>query len=131
MNKRGQNWSVEMIITATLFVTFFVTFISVSYVATNNDLRQTEIASDELSSRLLSQTDKASIVDSRNAINQSRLLELSDLTYAQLKELMGESGNFCIILEDERGEIIPINNKYGIGSDEILVNGVACDGAIS
>lgn len=86
--------------------------------------------SDELANRLLSQTDKASIVDSRNAVNQKLLVEISNLDYDELQRLFGISEEFCLVLEDDRGEVILVDGKYGVGSTGIFVNGIACSAII-
>ena len=126
MHKKGQNWSIEMIITTALFITFFITFIGLTYLASTGDLREVEIISNELSQRLLSQTDPISIVDSRNGIDKTKLNNLASLSYPELQRSFGVTEDFCLILEDELGNVILIQGKNGVGSSAIRVNGVAC-----
>ncbi len=34
---------------------------------------------------------------------------------------MGVTGEFCVYLRDKNGALIPINNRAGIGSDELIL----------
>lgn len=88
-----------------------------------NDLKQDasvvvkQILADETSYR---------IVD-KNEINVSRLNQLKNITYDELKKMLRIEGDFCIYIEDEQGQIVLINNSYrGIGSPNISLSGVPC-----
>lgn len=60
-------------------------------------------------------------------LNASKLGQLKNITYEELKKMLRIEGDFCIYLEDEKGNIVLINNSYmGIGSPNINLNGVPC-----
>ena len=60
-------------------------------------------------------------------LNASKLGQLKNITYEELKKVLRVEGDFCIYLEDEKGNIVLINNSYmGIGSPNINLNGVPC-----
>jgi hypothetical protein len=66
------------------------------------------------------------IVDN-NQVNISKFNELKNLSYDDLKSALRISGDFCIYLEDEKGNIVLINNSYkGIGSPNINLSGTPC-----
>ena len=66
------------------------------------------------------------IVDG-NELNISRLGQLKNTDYENLKRYLRINGDFCIYIEDEHGNLILINNSYrGIGSQNINLSGVPC-----
>ena len=66
------------------------------------------------------------VVDA-NEINVSRLNQLKNTSYDELKRLLRVEGEFCIYLEDDGGFIVLINNSYGgIGSSNVNLSGVPC-----
>lgn len=73
-----------------------------------------------------SQNDPLSIA-ANNQINDSKAGELKSLNYIDLKKKMRIEGDFCIYLEDEKGDIVLINNSYkGIGSPGISISDTPC-----
>ncbi len=54
-----------------------------------------------------------------NQIDLQKINSFSNMDYAQLQKALGLSVDFCIYFEDENGNIIPVNNKLGLGSDKV------------
>ena len=53
--------------------------------------------------------------------------ELKNLSYHELKSRLRMEGDFCIYFEDEKGNIVLINNSYkGIGASNINISGTPC-----
>lgn len=63
-------------------------------------------------------------------VNDEAILCLTQADYNSLREELDVQGDFCIHLEDENGNVVPITNssfsKLSIGSNEIKVGGVPC-----
>ena len=68
----------------------------------------------------------------RQQVNISKLNELKNLTYDELKSILRVEGDFCIYLEDDRGYVVIVNNSYkGIGSPNINISNTPCNETIS
>lgn len=64
----------------------------------------------------------------KQQINLSRMNELKNLSYEELKGMLRVEGDFCIYLEDEKGYVIILNNSYkGIGSGNINISKTPCN----
>jgi hypothetical protein len=127
--KRGQNMSVELIFTVALFVSFFVILLAVILSQQSNDLDDVGQSAQSLVSVVSDPIrPPVRIVDTNGSVNVENLLEISNLTSAQLKELFGINAEFCFILVDPAtGDVIHLSeNIAGVGSPEIFVGGVPC-----
>ena len=62
-----------------------------------------------------------------NELNLSKAVNLKNISYDELKRTLRVEGDFCIYLEDEKGNIVLINNSYrGIGASNINLSGIPC-----
>lgn len=59
-------------------------------------------------------------------VDAARLMEFANKDYEQLKKELGINGDFTVYFEDEQGNLVPIGNKYCIGSDRASVSGFTC-----
>ena len=74
----------------------------------------------------LSSKSNATFIEGQK-INKEKLERFANITYDQLKDILGTSYNFCIHFEDEQGNVINISGgKTGLGSGKVVVGGVAC-----
>ena len=89
--------------------------------------------SGDLANRLMSQL----IVDNSRQINDvgfivkgsvdPQLLHyFASMDYEQIKTHLGVQNDFVIHFEDENGQLIPIGDKWCIGSKNANVNGIPC-----
>jgi len=63
-----------------------------------------------------------------NGINIEKMKELRSHEYLELKERYGVTSDFCIFIEDDKGEVLRLDGfGVGIGSDKIAINGEPCD----
>lgn len=140
MEKRGQTWSVELIISLSIFIVVIIgVFASLSSRPSNSveDLQQQsqqfirKFYSNEQSTRT-----SYSFIEN-NQINNEKLGQLSTKSYSALKSELGLSDDFCIFLLDSNDKIIPIQGNdghtyYGIGSNSIqLGENVQCNATIT
>ena len=76
--------------------------------------------------QVASEENSLRIVDN-NVVNISKLNQLKNMSYDELKRILRIEGDFCIYLEDDKGNIVIINNSYkGIGSPNINLSGTPC-----
>ena len=123
--KKAQGWSLDIALAAIIFISAFLIFFGIA----NSDLgRKFQEVSDEADYlvNLITSGNMALRLTDGNSINASKLEELMLTPYEQLKGQTGVKNDFCIYLEDDRGNIIPINDSLGIGSDTINVSGIPC-----
>ncbi len=132
--KKGQTWSFDLLIAVVIFI--IVVGVFYAFLSNNKEQTNPETLQDRAKtvSRLLncdvSPSDFCIIQNGK--ILEGRLTALSAMTPADL-EARGISGTYCIYLEDDEGNIVPIGGtKAGIGSSDFeLAPGLACNGTIS
>jgi len=116
--KKSQAWSMDIMIAIVVFVgTIFVFY---SILSDNQSDKRRELEED------------ASLVAKNINItkNISQIKELLQEDYSTLKRKLRVKNDFCIFLEDEEGNVIPINpddlNQPGIGSGKIKIGDEPC-----
>jgi len=140
MQKRGQSWSIELIISLSVFLIIIIgVFVSLAAQPTN-PVQELQSQSQQFISKFFStessQQQVYSFIDDNN-VNDQKLATLQGTNYTSLKQQLGLSDDFCIILEDSNNNIIPITGPngstyYGIGSSKIQIsNGVPCNTIVS
>ncbi|MFP4118496.1 MAG: hypothetical protein ACLFTH_00385 [Candidatus Woesearchaeota archaeon] len=62
----------------------------------------------------------------------SKVNTMKDTDYEELREELELDGDFCIYLRTPEGDLVPLNDTYGIGDDDFrLANGINCSQATS
>jgi len=124
--KKSQSWSIDIILGVVVFMAAFFVF----YALLNADQSSKAGNLKEEASTIIKQVtsgDSLVRVIDGNDVNVSRLNELKNLSYEELKRRLKIEGDFCIYFEDENGKIILINNSYrGIGAATINLSGAPC-----
>lgn len=124
--KQSQSWSIDIVLGVIVFMAAFFIFYSL---LDSNPSAKASSLKEQASSvirQIGSEETPLSIVED-NRINISRLNELKNLTYDELKRRLRIEGDFCIYIEDEKGNLVLINNSYkGIGSPDINLSGTPC-----
>ena len=62
----------------------------------------------------------------KGSVDPQLLQYFSSMDYEQIKTQLGVQNDFVIHFEDENGQLIPIGDKWCIGSRNANVNGIAC-----
>lgn len=62
----------------------------------------------------------------KDTVDPQLLDYFTSMEYDQIKAQLGVEGDFVIHFEDENGRVIPLGNKWCIGSDNVKVNGIPC-----
>ena len=123
--KKAQSWSIDIILGVIVFlVAFFVFFIALGEDPTGKINRLKEEASSII--RQLVSGEETRIVDGME-VNVSKTSKLKDTQYDELKRKFRVDSDFCIYVEDNKGNIVLINSSFkGIGASSINLSGAAC-----
>ncbi|HLC60132.1 MAG TPA: hypothetical protein VJJ52_01760 [Candidatus Nanoarchaeia archaeon] len=125
-NKKTQAWSMDIILAVVIFIGAF--FLYYTLVGSNPSSKAGALKDDATSiiKQVANDGNSLRVLDSRE-LNESRLGELKNLNYEQLKGMFRTEGDFCIYIEDDQGNIVLINKSYrGIGSSNINISGIPC-----
>lgn len=128
--KKSQSWSVDIILAVVLFMGAFFLFYAL---LGDNPSARTKNLRDDASSVIKQVSSEGVSVNilEKQQINLSRMNELKNLSYDELKRMLRVEGDFCIYLEDDKGYVIVLNNSYkGIGSPNINISNTPCNETI-
>lgn len=124
--KKAQSWSIDVTLGILVFIAAFFVFYSLLNPDSNTKISSLKQEASSVIKQIGSQDFSLRVVDS-NVINESKLNELKGLSYDELKSTLSVEGDLCIYLEDDRGNIVLINNSYkGIGASSINLSGTPC-----
>ena len=131
ISKKSQSWSIDIILAVVLFMGAFFLFYSIlsddPAASAKNLKNDASLVIRQVSSEGL----PVNILD-RQQVNISKLNELKNLTYAELKSMLRVEGDFCIYMEDDKGYVVIVNNSYkGIGSPKINISNTPCNETIN
>ena len=125
-NTKAQSWYIDIVLGVILFMAALFIFYSLLNSNTGAKASNLKEEASLVIRQIGSEESPLSIVEDKE-INLSRLNELKNLSYGELKRRLRIEGDFCIYIEDENGNIVLINNSYkGIGSPDINLSGTPC-----
>ena len=129
--KKSQSWSIDIILAVIVFMGSF--FLFYALLSEGPEEKAKSLRND--ASIVMKQVSSEGVPLNflyRQQVNASRMNELKNLSYDELKRMLRIEGDFCIYLEDEVGYVIVINNSYkGIGSPNINISKTPCNETIS
>lgn len=123
---KAQSWSIDITLGVVVFIAAFFVFYAI--LSSNPNTKASNLKEDASSviRQLVSADSLPRIVDG-NEINVSKLNELKNLSYEELKRSLRVEGDFCLYFEDDKGYVVLINNSYkGIGASIINISGTPC-----
>ena len=126
INTKSQSWSIDIALGIIVFMAAF--FIFYSLLNENPNTKAVNLKDD--ASVIIEQVGSGDalirIIDN-NEVNITKVNELKNLSYDELKRRLRIENDFCIYFEDQKGYIVIINNSYrGIGAPSINLSGVPC-----
>lgn len=126
--KKGQGWSIDVIIAITIFIIVIgsIIFISVSQ-SKIGTVKQLKTKGDIIYKTLSSNKQVKFINNS--AVDIPALCATIQKNYNDIKKEVGLSEDFCIYFEDENGSLIYLDNNQqvpGIGSGRFTINNKPC-----
>ncbi|MFH1182417.1 MAG: hypothetical protein V1702_05645 [Candidatus Woesearchaeota archaeon] len=126
MKRKARNVSVSQDRTAMLL--FIVFLLAVIFFLDAASSSEQAASSEEIVGKLVvsgnEQSSIAFVV--RDRVDTAKLMEFANKDYNQLKEELGVSDDFTVYFEDEQGNLVPVGDKYCIGSSRASVSGFAC-----
>lgn len=123
---KSQVWSVDIILAVVVFMGIFFTFYAIINSDSSENARNLQQDAATIIKQVSSGQGSLKII-SNNEVNVSKISELKNLSYSELKSRLRVEGDFCIYFEDENGNIVLINNSYrGVGSSNINISGTPC-----
>ncbi len=126
--KRGQNFSIDAIIAVALFlVAAILLFYTAGPVATDKQSSELKKESKSIASTLSSEQNLTVVFIKGAKIDGERFAAAANLSYETLKSLLGVNSEFCIYLEDEKGNVVPMEGRVGIGSPLANISGRGCN----
>ncbi|MBL7056006.1 hypothetical protein ISS07_03795 [Candidatus Woesearchaeota archaeon] len=124
--QKAQAWSLDIMLATIIFVgTIFFFFLVLN---NTQDTKTEELKKDaeKITNSVFSENGALSIIDGGD-VNESKLENLLEQNYTDLKKQVGIENDFCLYLEDETGNIISINSSFtGVGSGDINVSDIPC-----
>ena len=125
-NKKAQSWSVDIILAVIVFmVAFFIFYATLesSPEAKVSDLKE---EAGIVIEQVADEESPLKAVDN-GAIDVNEWNRLKSLEYDELKRRLRAGGDFCIYIEDEKGNIVQIDpDSVGIGSSNIKIRDTPC-----
>ncbi|MAG39186.1 hypothetical protein CMO90_03805 [Candidatus Woesearchaeota archaeon] len=125
MNKKGQVWSIDLIVGLLIFVLVIVIFYSLLGENKESKIVSYTKSADITTERLF---DEGLVDENTGEFNETIFSELSEMNYDELKESLGISGDFCLFIEttDDPPKLLMINNLTGLGSSDFTISGYPC-----
>ncbi len=110
--KQGQTWSLDLIIG--VVVLMLVIVILYSILSTEQDEEQAlRREADIIYARLETETTDIGTTNLTvgHSIDRMRLEDIYNMSYNELKSLLGIRGDFCIVIVDDDNRIIPVEQE--------------------
>ncbi len=131
--KKGQNWSMDLILGIVVFLLILGVFYMLVTKNTTVDIDGYKAKGGKIMSYFdTSTSDSKYALITDNVINMTKLETLYNdpNAYEEIKSDLGITGDFCVVLEDSNGRIVVIDDGsakiYGFGSPELNISGCFC-----
>ena len=125
-NRKSQAWSVDVILAVVIFMGSFFIYYALANSSPDSEVAGLKADANSVIKQVSNEGNTLSVV-SQQEINITKIGELKNLNYDDLKSQLRVDGDFCIYIEDEKGNLVMINESYrGIGSPNINISGGPC-----
>lgn len=129
MRRSGQVWSIEMIVAASVFIVVFVFVLVLVTFSEGDSYRELQAETVTLATTVA--TDEQYGFVEGGSVDKEKFAELAQMNYSKLKRELGMGSDFCIFIEDSKGNLVPViwngENITAIGNGSgILVGGKPC-----
>jgi len=117
--KKGQTITLDLIIGITIFISTIVLF----YYLFGIDVTKTE--EEDAASKVIEGLNGNQYFQD-GELTSDELAELSAMNCADIKDFFNTNKNICIYATDSDGNLVELNNKYGVGCPGIDINELTC-----
>ena len=131
--KKGQNWSLDLILGIVVFMLILSVFYMILSKDSSTDIKALKTQGNKILNFFDStKSDSEFAILEGNQVNMTLLEELyKNGDYDRIKEELGITGDFCIILEDSNNRVVVVDNGtggnvYGFGNDSLNISGCLC-----
>lgn len=134
--KRGQSWSMDLVIGVVIFGFIAVIFYSLLTVQERPSVQQLQGQAQTVEQKLTQDVGPCGgPVIENQSISQDKLQCLYNLNSTALKQALNTQGNLCIYIEDPNGSVLVVQNDTGamriaIGDPQLSVSGTPCGSVI-
>lgn len=126
IKQKAQSWSIDVALGVIIFLVAFFVFYAILNANPNTGVKGLKEGASVVIKQFASEDATIRVID-KSQVNESRLNELKELSHEELKRIFRIEGDFCLYFEDEKGNIVLINNSYsGIGSSNINLGDNSC-----
>ena len=130
--KKGQTLSTDAVVAVVIFVlAAMLMFYLMGPAAKNRRSEKLQVEAQKLPGILSAGQNLTIIFVQGTKVDEKKLSETLNLSYENLKALLGMESDFCIYFEDDKGNLVPAGNKLGIGSPLVNLSGRTCNETIS
>lgn len=128
--RKAQTLSMDLMVGVMVFIGMLILFFGLIMFSPNSSgVEELNNEGEHILKTLESDTPNLGFIN-KNQIQEGELNQLITKEYDDLKSEMGIRNDFCIFLEDENGNVVPIvindERYFGIGKDNVKVGGVGC-----
>ena len=124
-SRKAQIFSTDLIIGLLIFVLIVVIFYFLLASKDQDKVVDYSQGADIVAGRLI----EVGLIDPQTGeLNQEVYDELSSMTYEEVREKLGVSGEFCLFLEstDSPPKLLILNNRTGIGNPDFIISNMSC-----
>lgn len=127
IHRKSQTWSADIILAIVVFLGAFFMFY---YFVGSNPTAEANALKQEASVVIIQATTKNGTINilDNNTVSVNKFSDLKKIDYDELKSRLRIDGDFCLYLEDEKGNLVLVGNTYkGLGSKGISIAGTPCN----
>ncbi len=112
----------DLIIAVVLFITSFAALYGfITYLLVEPEEQSLSREGQVVATAIAAQGSKVQFVDAQQ-INVTKLEDLSEKTYDEIKGELGTHHNFCLYIEDEEGKLVTLSNgKKSLGNKDAML----------
>ena len=121
MKKKGQTWSMDIVIAVVLFIAAFIIFYGLLNKAPGEQKAATLSKEGTVIVEILEseqEESKISFIEG-SELRDEAFTEFTTLPYNETKALLGIQSDYCIHFEDEEGNLIAVEGVKSIGSPDL------------
>jgi len=140
MRKRGhgQSWSLDIILAFVIFMLIVGIFYTLLTKDKTTNIENIQLEATTLSGALDSSTgvDSSLSIIKDGLVDRDKLATLFNEDYQNLKNQFGISGDFCVYMIDQYGNLIAVQTpggelRNGFGNGNLTINDVPCGAIVS
>ena len=138
--KRGQSWSMDLVIAVVVFGFIAVIFYSLLMIQQKPSVDDLRGRAQTIQERLAAGQSGCGPITENQTISSQQLECLFNKNATELRQLLNIQGSFCIYLEDSDGTVLVVSNdtqqpaaavfRTGVGDPALIVAGTPCGATI-